>query len=128
MSRLAHFEPAAMAMATLEEEDFLDLRWCRKCCKKGYLRKGACVNSACAGFLVLSRNACVALGGLRAFVISSSGRPQPMYCCTLTSFCGKKLTAEVKRYMRNPEWRRMQRGKWWEDKQWGVEEWTAAWQ
>ena len=40
----------AMAMASLEEEDFADLRWCKKCGKKGYLRKGACVNSGCAGF------------------------------------------------------------------------------
>ena len=42
----------AMAMASLEVEDFADLRWYKKRGKKGYLRKGACVNSGCAGLAV----------------------------------------------------------------------------
>ena len=60
MSRLAHFEPAAMVMATLEEEGFLDLKRCIKCGKKGYLRKGACVNAKCVRFPVLQeRLSCI---------------------------------------------------------------------
>ena len=54
-------KPSSLPDFEEEEEEEQEMRFCRKCRRHTYLRKGACANPSCVGLLVFQSRVCQAV-------------------------------------------------------------------
>lgn len=116
-----------------EEEEELDLRYCKKCHKVSYLRKGACCNPKCVTLLACSSASHFTGRFLPTYLMQElHGRDSSvdlcMFCsCVLWLLCSNHFSAQVLYYMNQVDWVPHQKGSKEKQKVWKPEEWKAWW-